>query len=57
MKIEKAAAEDIDETEWQSLLDKFIVWSDSCDYIRLGSKFTGHFSCTVAAKRAFFMNP
>ena len=37
MKIEKAAAEDIDETEWQKLLDKFIVWSDSCDYIRLGS--------------------
>jgi len=33
MKIEKAAAEDIDETEWQKLLDKFIVWSDSCDYI------------------------
>ena len=57
MKIEKAAAEDIDETEWQKLLDKFIVWSDSCDYIRLGSDFFGHFLTTWSPKFGHYTNP
>ena len=33
MKIEKAAPEDIDETDWQKLLDKFVDWAECMDLI------------------------
>ena len=33
MRIEKAAPEDIDESDWQKCLDKFVDWADCCDFI------------------------
>ena len=39
MKLEKSLSEEIDETEWLHLLDKFQAWSEVCDLLKnyLGS--------------------
>jgi len=41
MRIEKAAPEDIDESDWQKCLDKFVDWADCCDFI---SEYLGSIS-------------